>query len=790
VTTDSCYFSSPLDAALRYAAIGWPVFPCKADKKPYTQHGYLEATTDPEQIDRWWRRWPDAQVGVATGLAGLCVIDLDVDATKGKDGMATFALLENENGPHWCGLIASSPRGGRHLYYLMPDPPVQLATDIPVGLLAAGTIKSGVDVRAGGGYVVVPSPASPRREWVIGSPFDVDDAGEADVGQLPAWLEGIIRGDKKAASAPSAAGDSAAPLTLGGVQIDSIKRALQHIDADDHDTWIRVAMALKSTGAREQAYEIWTEWSATSPRWASFDPQEHDKRWRSLREFFQNGREITIATLFHLAKAGGYVPSLEDEMAAEATTFAEPAEMAQPIATKRPFPRELMNGPGLLFDIAEWMAQSSKRPQHAMCLASALVTMGTVMGRKVATPSDLRTNVYCLGIGETGCGKDPGVRLPHALLNRAGLGTLVGPGEWKSDSGLRAALIDAPSHAVYCDEFTKLLDQMSGRQVPPHLKGIKRYLLEMWAASNSVHLSPAYANRQINKPVEIEQPNLSVYGCGVPSELFSSLDRGALSDGFLNRILVFWADDQLPAPQKVGRVEPPPELVERLAAMAAAATNGDLATLPGARPNARVLEFTAGAQAMLDAMEAENDRRVIAMRARAEPLSDLWIRLGAHVAKLALIRAASDDTGQILRPIDESDVDWARQLVVWCLERTMIEAESRVADSAQESLTKRVLRLIADAGAAGITASALSRRTQWLRRSDRKDIVATLVEGGQVVSSTADVAREGRGTVPVTTLVAAQHVGGQHFNASNASKSGLEVLESSQAAVGMPVTSG
>lgn len=758
-------FSSPLDAALRYAALGWPVFPCGADKKPLIPkrdggNGYLDATTDAEQIDRWWRRWPDAQVAVATGAAGLCVIDLDIDAEKGKDGMATFALVENENGPHWCGLIASSPRGGRHYFYLMPDPPVQLAVDIDVGLLAAGTKKSGVDVRAGGGYVVVPSPASPRREWVVGDPFDADSStGESDIGQMPAWLEAIVRGGKKPSAGPSASGESSAPLTLGGVQIASIKRALQHIDADHHDTWIRVGMALKSTGAREQAYEIWTEWSATSPRWATFDIREHEKRWRSLREFFQNGREITIGTLFHLAKQGGYVPSVEEEIAVEPPTIAiVPADPAPLPAKARPFPRELMNGDGLLFDVAHWMVKSSKRPQHAMCLASAIVTIGAVLGRRVATPSDLRSNVYCLGIGETGCGKDPGVRLPHALLNRAGLGSLVGPGEWKSDSGLRAALIDAPSHAAYCDEFTKMLDQMSGRQVPAHLKGIKRYLLELWAASNSVHLSPAYANRALNKPVELEQPNLCVYGTGVPSELFSSLDRGALQDGFLNRILVFWADDQLPPSQTIGRAEPPTEIVERLAALAKATDVGALSVVPGTRPNAAVVEMTPDAAAMLAELESANDRRVIEMRGRGDALSDLWIRLGAHVAKVALIRAAADDT-RTERRIDAVDMKWATELVCWSLERTMIEAESRVADSQQESLTKRVLRLIADAGAAGITASTLTRRTQWLRRGDRKDILATLVEGGQAVAESSEVEREGRGKVAVVTYRAAQHAG-------------------------------
>lgn len=730
-------FSSALDAALRYAELGWPVFPCKVDKRPFTAHGFKDATTATDQIVAWWRQWPAAQVGVACGAAGICVVDLDMGS--GKDGIAALARLEAEHGPHWCGLIASTPRGGRHLVYLMPAEPMPNDVDIVEK-------QSGIDVRGDGGYIVVPSPASPGREWVVGDPFEVDKAtGASDLIQMPEWVEKMARGGRRV-HASSPAGESGRTMPLSEAQVAAIQRALQHVDADPRDTWIRIGMALKSTGAREQAYELWCAWSKTSPK---FDAKDQLYQWNSLREFFLDGHEITIATLFHMAKQGGYQPALDDEVAAEAVPAAEPSAVPPPPTIKRPFPRELMNVPGLVGDIAAWMVACSTRQQPAMCLASAIALMGAVLGRKVATATDLRTNVYCLGIGETACGKDPGVRLPQLLLTRAGLGHLVGPGEWKSDSGLRAALIDAPSHVACCDEFTKLLDALSGRQVPAHLKGIKRYLLEFWTASNSVHGSPAYANRIINKPVSIESPNLCVYGTGVPEELFSSLDRGALKDGFLNRILVFFADEQLPPRRKVGRAEPPQELVDRLVSVAKSLEVGNLAMLPGATPAARIVQMTDAASDLLEGIEVENDQRVREMRARAEPLSDLWVRLGAHISKLALIRAVSDDPTRL---VEAADVCWARDLVVWCLERTMAEAESRVADSQQEAQTKRVLRIIAEGGARGLTGNELTRRTQWLRRGDRKDIVTTLIESGELSTAVT----ESTGNKPITTYVAAR----------------------------------
>lgn len=64
------------DAALAYAPRGVAVFPCAPDaKRPLTRHGLLDATTDRGQLVRWWRRWPQAKIGLTTG-ARVEVVEL------------------------------------------------------------------------------------------------------------------------------------------------------------------------------------------------------------------------------------------------------------------------------------------------------------------------------------------------------------------------------------------------------------------------------------------------------------------------------------------------------------------------------------------------------------------------------------------------------------------------------------------------------------------------------------------------------------------------------------------
>src|SRR4051812_21996293 len=84
------------EAALRYAAMGWAVFPVQErGKSPLIPRrdggqGCRDGTSDLSQVRRWWTRWPRANVGVhATAFWAL-----DID---GDDGLAALTDLEDSH---------------------------------------------------------------------------------------------------------------------------------------------------------------------------------------------------------------------------------------------------------------------------------------------------------------------------------------------------------------------------------------------------------------------------------------------------------------------------------------------------------------------------------------------------------------------------------------------------------------------------------------------------------------------------------------------------------------------
>jgi putative DNA primase/helicase len=147
-----------LDVALGYAdRRGWPVFPCRWDgparKRPLTRNGFHDATTNPETIIRWWRQWPLALVSVPTGVrTGIAVLDIDVmdDLANGWDTLEDLGHSVLLDSP-----VAHTPSGGCHWYFANPERDLRCS---------AGLLGPGLDVRANGGSIILPSPGS-DYEW-------------------------------------------------------------------------------------------------------------------------------------------------------------------------------------------------------------------------------------------------------------------------------------------------------------------------------------------------------------------------------------------------------------------------------------------------------------------------------------------------------------------------------------------------------------------------------------------------------------------------------------------------
>ncbi|MDD5268406.1 MAG: bifunctional DNA primase/polymerase [Methylococcales bacterium] len=285
--------------ALGYTALGWPVLPLhwitaegvcscgKLDchspgKHPLVRNGVKDATLDPTQIQNWLKKWPNANIGIATGAVSG-VLALDVDPRHGGDD--SLDAIRAKYGKIPDDVMAVTGAGGTHFLFKYPGNVGRSTTNL----------WPGIDTRGDGGYIVVePSNHISGKSYFWDA--EANPLKGAILPDAPAWL--LAKLTEKNGVQPQK--QSTNTNVLPPDKIKKIRTALGYIPANDRDQWRDVGMALNDTGAGDQAFGLWCEWSEQSEK---FNLKDQRRVWDS----FTPGGGITLATIFATAKQNGWL---------------------------------------------------------------------------------------------------------------------------------------------------------------------------------------------------------------------------------------------------------------------------------------------------------------------------------------------------------------------------------------------------------------------------------------------------------------------------------------------------
>jgi hypothetical protein len=201
------------DAALSYAAArGWKVFPVygvrddgsctcgdphdgtrRLDERTIGKHpilpsGFKGASSNPALIAAWWDKWPDANIGNASGeVSGFDVLDIDTkkDPVSGHDGGHSLGTLVAEHGPLNLATLMQETGSGGAQYFMAHA----------AGVSNRNGVRHAIDVRGDGGYVILPPSrhrSGRRYRWV----------NEAPIAPWTPWLLDVVTRKKEAAQRP------------------------------------------------------------------------------------------------------------------------------------------------------------------------------------------------------------------------------------------------------------------------------------------------------------------------------------------------------------------------------------------------------------------------------------------------------------------------------------------------------------------------------------------------------------------------------------------------------------
>lgn len=303
--------SKLLTAAREYAGLGWRVFPIfsvsqlggcecgdpectRAGKHPAIKKWPEAASVERETIDEWWKDKPDRGVGIATGReSGLTVLDVD-----GDEGVVTLGKLAGGIGIPPTPSVTTRP--GRYHYYFSYKEGIKSQ---------AGKIGPALDTRNDGGYVVAPPSrhASGGLYTWLQSPFKVP---------LADWPEFLDGKGKGGAGGEVRRGRPAKEQfnPANPKDVETLKAALEFIDADDEERWGMVGVILgRAFHQADSGFVVYQAWAARSRKYDGKRTKKHYYERSKEERKAGAGGLLTTSSIYKWANEGGWTPDNAEE---------------------------------------------------------------------------------------------------------------------------------------------------------------------------------------------------------------------------------------------------------------------------------------------------------------------------------------------------------------------------------------------------------------------------------------------------------------------------------------------
>jgi len=732
---------------------GFPILPIQpGTKKPgvfrrgawrdypaWSRHGQRDTTE--HEIDVWGD-WPDAGIGIATGR----VIGIDIDVLSDPALAKRIEDLAR-------AMLGDTPalrigRAPKRLLVYRADRPFKGFKMPPIDVLGLGQqfVAYGLHPVTGQPY-----------DWPLESLAEIvlDDLPVITEAQARAFADAaiaLVPPELRSARLPHSQGAAAAAGVIGEPHgtLAAVGAALDFIPNPDldYDSWVRIGLAIKGA-LGDDGWPLFEAWSG---RAAKNVPETTAQAWRGLKP-----TRIGAGTLYKLALEAGWEPAPALQLnGALATNGAHPAQamlqalkISAPItgsaAAKAsqatppkapPMPAGWNRVGGVIADLMDLMERSAKRPQPVLALGASLAAVGVLMGRKYRTMSNARSNLYVVGIAESGAGKNHSRVVINELFSRAGLQRYLGGNKIASGAGLLNGLLRQPAILFQLDEFGMFLSAAVDRKRSPrYLCEVVDLLTELYTTSGTTYFGTEYAHSQAEVSHRaIHQPCVCIYGTTTPIHFWQALQATNVADGSLARFLILQTEEDFPeSNDDFGSIDPPQDLIDRLLLIhqGGGQLSGNLADVSGVDevlPMPRMVPINEQAKAAFRTLDRDllNDLRA----AHGTGFASILARIEENATKLALIRAVSRD------PVDPEitgdDAEWGILIAQHCARQTIREASIRVSENAIESNHKRALQILQESGPGGMAKSDFTRRTQFMDARQRDGVLQTLVDAQMI----------------------------------------------------------
>lgn len=385
--------------------------------------------------------------------------------------------------------------------------------------------------------------------------------------------------------------------------------------------------------------------------------------------------------------------------------------------------RPLPAATGLLGDVQNYILRNSFVKQPALAFSASLLLLSTLVSRKLVFQG-VSPNLYALNIASSGAGKDAPQQMIKRILTAMGAEHYLGSGDYVSDASLMDSLTTKPVRLDLIDEASGLLGAA--------LKGENGYdgkmadiWCELYTSSNDKFLGRTTAE---GTKGECYRPNVCLLASTTPRGLEESVSLRSIDKGLLGRFLLFFGEHHQPS-QRIRSMEHVPiDIVSRLQYWASykAETTHQFATV--------VQEWTeVGATEEGEKLLERYFKEIDGMRCGTEidnPLLPIISRLYPMMLKISLVHACSRMEGDSV-VVDIADIEFAHETVMHYFENMKYMLSMYIYENWQEAKLIKIFRTIRQ-NDNGIPSKELAKKTKFVSRKERLQLIEDLIENGQI----------------------------------------------------------
>jgi hypothetical protein len=205
--------------------------------------------------------------------------------------------------------------------------------------------------------------------------------------------------------------------------------------------------------------------------------------------------------------------------------------------------KDLTRVPGIVGRMIDWIEAASLYPNRPLALGTSLVTVGTLIGQRVAGPTQGSSHLYVVGISSSGSGKQLCIDCGKEALSAIGALERIGPGDFRSSVALVNALKVQSVFCSYIDEYGLVLQRIGDKRGGGYEYDVLSILQQLWGHNWAYYNTPASARE---KSKRIFAPAFSILGLSVPEQFYGAVTFKQIAGGLLNRHLIIRGRDRPP----------------------------------------------------------------------------------------------------------------------------------------------------------------------------------------------------------------------------------------------------